>query len=486
MTKVFSHNTVQSALEYYFKTPELLSAAFTHVSFSDTDNNETLAFLGERLIDFIISDYVFSRYPFSTEKQLKARLDGFKKALDYQSFISEKKLSGHIQLSPSYESLRESKDFHGEIFLSLCAAIYRDGGLPAFKAFILPLVRAVDSESRYAPKNESSFTSDKTVKPAAKDSFAADKPYVSDIKSIEGSKVKFSSAKDDVKTDSLKKEDGTKKTGEEKNSSEKAEQQKEKKGVNLFKALIMPSKGRKKDVESATTETKTVQQTETPSEPEAEVKEVRRSFIRDALAPVSLPESMRNPKPRKPYKPAEPSNASEKAEEKNASLPSDNENYKSLLQEYIQKNIRSANVLIKYTTERVGGSFKSEITLDGKLLAKGEGDVKKNAEKEAARAAYEQLTDGKSSLSSWFTSLSTLTPERAPMSYVSKLNEYFQKKSRTSSAPLTYEPRPSDERKTFSVAIIFNGEELSVGKGNTVKDAKQDAAKKACEKLNIK
>ncbi len=486
MTKVFSHNTVQSALGYYFKTPELLSAAFTHVSLGDTDNNETPAFLGERLIDFIISDYVCTRYPFSTEKQLKARLDGFKKALDYQGFISERKLSGHIRLSPSSESLRESKALHGEIFLAVCAAIYRDGGLPAFKAFILPLVRAVDSESRYAPKNESVTATDMTAKRTAKDSSTTDKPYVSDIKSVEGSKVKLSAVKDEVKADRLKKEDEAKKTGVEKNSSEKSEPQKEKKGVSLFKALIMPSKGRKKDAEPTPTDTKTVRQTETPSEPETEVKEVRRSFIRDALAPVSLPESMRNPKPRKPYKPAETSTASETAEEKNASMPSDNENYKSLLQEYIQKNIRSANVLIKYTTERVGSSFKSEITLDGKVLAKGEGDIKKTAEKEAARIAYEQLADGKSSLSSWFTSLSTLTPERAPMSYVSKLNEYYQKKSRTSSAPLAYEPRPSDERKTFLVAIIFNGEELSVGKGNTVKDAKQDAAKKACEKLNIK
>lgn len=486
MTKVFNHNTVQSALGYYFKTPELLSAAFTHVSFSDTDNNETLTFLGERLIDFIISDYIFTRYPFSTEKQLKARLDGFKKALDYQGFISERKLSGHIRLSPSSEGLRESKAFHGEIFLAVCAAIYRDGGLPSFKAFVLPLVRAVDTENHYAPINESASDTDKTAKSAAKDSGTADKPYVSDMKSLEGSKAKQSAVKDGIKTDRLKKEAEAQKRGEEKNAPEKPEPQKEKKGVNIFKAIIMPSKGRKKETEPVTN-TAVAEDAEIPSEPKAEVKEVRRSFIRDALTPVSLPESMRNPKPRKPYKYAEDATSSAATEAKpDGNGSDDTENYKSLLQEYVQKNIRSANVLIKYTTERVGASFKSEITLDGKVLAKGEGDLKKTAEKEAARIAYEQLTDSKSSLSSWFTSLSTLTPERAPISYISRLNEYYQKKARTSAAPLTYEPRPSDERKTFSVAIIFNGEELSVGKGHTAKDAKQDAAKKACEKLNIK
>ena len=198
---------------------------------------------------------------------------------------------------------------------------------------------------------------------------------------------------------------------------------------------------------------------------------------------------MRNPKPKKPFKtqndaPAPETTVSRASAEDNYS--DDTENYKSLLQEYVQKNIRSANVLIKYSTERKGFVFATELSLDGKVLANAEGAVKKSAEQEAARIAYGEITNAKSPLYSWFNTLSAETPEKAPDNYISKLNEYYQKKSRSSAAPLTYEPRPSGEKKTFAVAIIFNGEELSVGKGHTVKDAKQSAAKVACEKLNIK
>ena len=61
MTQNFSLSGVQSALGVYFKTPALLSAAFTHISASDTENNESLIFLGEKLLDFVISDYVCTR-----------------------------------------------------------------------------------------------------------------------------------------------------------------------------------------------------------------------------------------------------------------------------------------------------------------------------------------------------------------------------------------------------------------------------------------
>ena len=492
MTQNFSQNTVQSALGYYFKTPSLISAAFTHVSFSDTENNETLIFLGEKLFDFIISDYVSSHYPFSTEKQLRERYEGFKRAIDHKSFISDKKLSQSILLSPKNEDMRESKALHGEIFLAICAAIYRDGGIASFKSFILPLIRAVDSESRYAPKTESysaSYTDVRAERTEDKKDTAVSSPKAADKKA-----EKQRAAKLTIDTESVKpaKESAKKsaKVSSTEKTAEKTEEQKEKKGVGLLKAIMLPTKGRKKDADAVQTPKNTDVSAEKPTEEgRAEAKEQKRSFIRDALAPVSLPESMRNPKPRKPLRAvgetttAENGTATATGE---ASYSEDTENYKSLLQEYVQKNIRTASVLIKYNTERRGGVFVTELTLDGKTLASAEGAIKKSAEKEAARLAYGEITSAKSPLYSWFNTLSAETPEKAPDNYVSRLNEYYQKKSRSSAAPLTYEPRPSGEKKTFAVAIIFNGEELSVGKGHTVKDAKQNAARAACEKLNIR
>lgn len=519
MTQNFSLNSVQSALGVYFKSPSTLETAFTHVSYSDTENNEGLIFLGEKLLDFVISDYVCTRYPFSVGNRLASRLDDFKKTLNYNSFISSKGLQGYINLSRSSEKLRDDKALHGEVFLAVLAAIYKDGGLPSLKAFILPLLRAIDSEDHYPPKRVDLKSN------ASKD--AASKAEASvDKKDEMLAKIKISTAtvSDKTKKDAeavSEKTDADNAPSKKKKSDkalEEASEKTAKKGVNIFKAII-PSKKSKKDSEkddAAVTDTEAVENAEQP----------RRSFIRDALAPVSLPESMRNPKPKKPYKHAEEKTALENNEQKTAdntekkaektvssqnmtgdfftlnkkknegsfaesqkSACDDSENYKSLLQEYIQKNIRSANVLIKYNTAtRINGIFETEVTLDGHPLAKGEGFVKKSAEKAAAKSAYEQITDPKAPLYSWFNSLSAqgiAATDKASDNYVSRLNEYYQKKSHSSAAPLTYEPRPSGTKKTFSVAVVFNGEELAVGTGHTVKDAKQDAAKRVCQKLKI-
>ena len=486
MSQNLSIGTVQSAIGYYFKTPSLINAAFTHVSMNDTENNEALIFLGEHLLDFVISDYVANHYPFSTEKQLRSRLESTKKALDYKSFISDKKLTPCIGLSAKNEVLRDDRELHGEIFLAICAAIYKDGGLPSLKAFILPLIRAVDSETRYTPKTETK-TSVNPERTASSDVGSSDKTVTvkrSDtVRRAETVAVSTENKKDKA-TEKKKTDDKPITAAKEKNekkAEEKADVSKEKKVGGLLKAIMLPSKGRKKDTEALpSTSAESVAKTE-------ENGTVKRSFIRDALAPVSLPESMRNPKPKKPFKSSEQSTPAMVNEVKDTDAScEDTENYKSLLQEYVQKNIRSANVLIKYNTVREKGVFVTEITLDGKLLAKSEGAIKKSAEKSAAKIAYEEITNKESSLSGWFNSVSSLTPERAPISYVSKLNEYYQKKSRSSAAPLTYEMRPSSEKKTFSVAIVFNGEELALASAHTVKDAKQEAAKKVCEKLNIK
>ena len=485
MSQNFNQTDVQSALGYYFKTPDLLSAAFTPAKENSTEGNGGLVFLGERLFDFVISDYLFAHYPFSEEKELLRRLGETKKALDCQSFISEKGLSRYIRLSGKNESLREDKALHGEIFLSVLAAMYKDGGLPSLKAFLLPLLRAADKQEHYPPKrNEGAGSSAET-------SFESKRRVEADITSAVIKEEKR------AKTEKLEKDDRKKAFEEnptakakkeskiEKKSPEKTDEKSGKLGAGLLKAIRLPSMRGKKDTEM---EAKKPEE-ERNDDKKDSAEEPRRSFIRDALAPVSLPESMRNPKPKKTYVTSSETTAEEmpKAKLPEKSYTDDGENYKSLLQEYVQKNLRSANVLLKYDTVRKGNVFVTEITLDGKSLAKADGSVKKTSEKEAAKIAYEELNSLKSPLASWFSSVCAqgLNVQKAPDNYISRLNEYYQKKSHSSSAPLTYEPRPSREKKTFSVAIVFNGEELAVGTAHTVKDAKQDAARQVCEKIKI-
>ncbi len=65
----FDHVALSRSLGYLFKKPELLQQALSHRS-SPGSNNERLEFLGDAILDFIIAEALFDRFPQATEGQL--------------------------------------------------------------------------------------------------------------------------------------------------------------------------------------------------------------------------------------------------------------------------------------------------------------------------------------------------------------------------------------------------------------------------------
>ena len=67
---------LQENLNYRFKNIELLVTALTHSSYANenklkaTDSNERLEFLGDSIINFIVSQYLFNKYPNYPEGEL--------------------------------------------------------------------------------------------------------------------------------------------------------------------------------------------------------------------------------------------------------------------------------------------------------------------------------------------------------------------------------------------------------------------------------
>lgn len=71
--------------------------------------------------------------------------------------------------------------------------------------------------------------------------------------------------------------------------------------------------------------------------------------------------------------------------------------YKSKLQEYLQRNGSVAIIYTKVAERPVENNeqiFTVDVTLDGKVLGSGEGKSTKDAEKAAARVAFQTLTKG--------------------------------------------------------------------------------------------
>lgn len=464
MSNNFDLNAVQSALGYDFKDPTLIKTAFTH--FSAVQNGEkcntTLVFLGQRLLDLMLTDHICRDQAVTDENELTKRLEACKSSLGYEIYLSEHALTGNIILSELSEALRNSQLIHGQVFLAILAAIYRDGGMPSLKSFLLPLIRLSDGGARYSPKPLSTLETESSN--GAKPKASAEKTKKTLKISMVSEAVKFFTK--------------SKKTEKADKAEKPAKPEKAEKTV----------KAKKEDTKRAAPRA-AEKETDAPS-----VDSKEKTFIRDALKPVTLPESMKT-KPKKTDVKSEATavkakpKESARAEKAPNAGTSDGNNYKSMLQELVQKNMHSANVLLKYdTVSPEKNKNVTTVTLDGNKLAEGEGSTKKESEREAAKNAYIAITDKRSKLFKWFSSLGgDASAETDPVreDYVSRLNRHYQKLSHTSSAPLTYEKRPSEKKSVFKVAVIANGEEISLGTGKSLKDARQAAAEIACGKLGI-
>jgi dsRNA-specific ribonuclease len=257
-----------------------------------------------------------------------------------------------------------------------------------------------------------------------------------------------------------------------------------------------PTKNTEKGLSKLLSKKKKVKEADVPEEmipePQSEKK-----FIRDPFAPVRLSDDLRNFKPKKPSKYDTDTKTEVPVQKDRKASASTTPNTpkndlaaaKTLLQEYVQNNLRTANVLLKYTAEPLGnGTFKGIATLDGKVIGISEDPSAKKAERTAAHAAYVALTDSKSAEHKWFFSLSEkdVTPSDKSWDHVSRINQYFQQKMHLSCAPITYEKRPTDKKGTFCSVAIYEGKEIGRGVADNIKDAKQLAAKEACKKLGIK
>ena len=125
-----SYNELQTRLGYSFKNIELLKLALIHKSYSNTTNNERLEFLGDSILNTVISQYLFLK--FSNEKEgLLTRMRAYLvKAETLTMKAEELGLIDYIQLSKGTANLsRERKNsILEDSFEATIGAIFLDSG----------------------------------------------------------------------------------------------------------------------------------------------------------------------------------------------------------------------------------------------------------------------------------------------------------------------------------------------------------------------
>ena len=122
---------LEKALNYKFRQDDLITEALTHKSYKKPYNNERLEFLGDAVLDLIVGEYLFKKFPKEDEGLLsKIRA----------SLVNEKgftKLALNINLGDSLLISGAEENNHGRTkpsllsnaFEAIIGAIYLESGL---------------------------------------------------------------------------------------------------------------------------------------------------------------------------------------------------------------------------------------------------------------------------------------------------------------------------------------------------------------------
>ena len=138
------YRAVEEALGYRFKDPGLLEHALTHRSRAHEDasggvrDNESLEFLGDAVLGFIISDRLFRECPDWNEGQ-KSKARALMVSTTALARLGEDLgLGEHLLLGRGEEKSggRRKRSLIADTFEAVVAAVYLDGGIDSAEQFV--------------------------------------------------------------------------------------------------------------------------------------------------------------------------------------------------------------------------------------------------------------------------------------------------------------------------------------------------------------
>jgi len=140
---------IEGKLQYSFQDRELVEQALTHKSFTHESGNdgrlhyESLEFLGDSILGFVISEYLYLTYPNLSEGDLSKIKSQLVSARQLHLLSQNLELGQHLRISRGEERTggRRKQALLADLFESLTAAIYLDGGLEPARRFILSQFR---------------------------------------------------------------------------------------------------------------------------------------------------------------------------------------------------------------------------------------------------------------------------------------------------------------------------------------------------------
>ena len=145
-----SLKSLEIKLGYTFKSINLLELALIHKSSNNTENNERLEFLGDAVLNAIVSQYLFLKFPEEKEGMLTRMRSHLVKGETLTKKANELNLISYIKLSKGTANLSEYRKhsiLEGAVE-SIIGAVFLDSSWEQANLFILNLFDYEISEIR--------------------------------------------------------------------------------------------------------------------------------------------------------------------------------------------------------------------------------------------------------------------------------------------------------------------------------------------------
>ncbi|HMF98699.1 MAG TPA: ribonuclease III [Vicinamibacterales bacterium] len=159
--------SLQQAINYRFRDRGLLEHAMTHTSRANEDvsggvvDNESMEFLGDALLGFVIADMLFREFPDYDEGQKSKAKAAVVSTASLARQAERLQLGDHLLLGRGEEKTggRRKQALLADGYEALIAAIYLDGGIEHARAFIVREFAPLMGDARSAGVTGQDFKS---------------------------------------------------------------------------------------------------------------------------------------------------------------------------------------------------------------------------------------------------------------------------------------------------------------------------------------
>ncbi len=136
---------LEKCLEYEFKDKSLILEALTHKSCKKAKNNERLEFLGDAVLDLVVGEYLFKKFPNTDEGKLSKMRASLVNEEGFKKLSLKLNLGKYLFLSTAedHNKGREKPSLLSNVYESLMGAIYLETGLDKVKEITYKLIEEV-------------------------------------------------------------------------------------------------------------------------------------------------------------------------------------------------------------------------------------------------------------------------------------------------------------------------------------------------------